>query len=253
MNSAQAAIVEAGIIAIMRGNHKDSILDIARALHAGGIRILEVTMNSPHVLDMIELLSKSYGPDLLLGAGTVLDTNQVEEAASAGASFIVSPDVFVPVIEAAMSQQIEPLPGAFTATEVRHARRAGARLIKLFPAEPAGPGYVRQLRAPRDDVLFIPTGGVRANDAPAYFGAGAAALGIGGELVGRTFSCSEASLWELQERARRFCDTARTSASIRLEMARAVLVHRSIKRQGAATGVGFSASVSAFSQVSTEA
>lgn len=194
-------IIEAKAIAILRGDHQQHLDTIARLLHEGGIRAIEVTLNSPGALSMIAHLAQAYGDQMLVGAGTVLDTDGVAAAAAAGARFIVAPDTFADVIAAALRHELEPLPGVFTATEARTAIRAGARLLKLFPAEQGGPEYLRQLRAPLHDALFIPTGGITAENARAYLKAGAVALGIGGWLVPAVFDASASACAGLSEHA----------------------------------------------------
>src|SRR5690606_3425973 len=132
------------------------ISELAAALYSGGVRVMEVTLNSPNALEMIAALDRQWSGKMLIGAGTVLTAAQVDKASSAGAAFCVSPDTFAPVIERAVSLGLIPIPGAFTPTEIRTAVRAGARFVKLFPAMPAGPAYLSQIRAPLDDVLFVP-------------------------------------------------------------------------------------------------
>lgn len=194
-------IIDAKAIAILRGDHQQHLDVIARLLQEGGIRAIEVTLNSPGALAMIAHLAQAYGDQMLVGAGTVLDTDGVAAAAAAGARFIVAPDTFAEVIAAALQGGLEPLPGVFTATEARTAIRAGARLLKLFPAEQGGPEYLRQLRAPLHDAQFVPTGGISAENAGAYLKAGAVALGIGGWLVPAVFDASASACAGLSERA----------------------------------------------------
>jgi 2-dehydro-3-deoxyphosphogluconate aldolase/(4S)-4-hydroxy-2-oxoglutarate aldolase len=176
-------ITSTGIIAIVRGDHTETIEALAEALYRGGVRVMEVTLNSPNAMQMIAALNRQWAGKMLIGAGTVLTAEQVSEVAAVGASFCVSPDVYTPVIERALHLGLEPIPGAFTPTEVRTAVRAGARFIKLFPAIAGGPEYLAQIRAPLDDVLFVPTGGVDESNLTAFVRAGAAAAGIGSSLV----------------------------------------------------------------------
>lgn len=183
---------KAGTIAILRGDLEQYAVDIAGALIEGGVHVLEVTLNSPGALRMIETLSTTYGARALVGAGTVLTVQQLKNAASAGARFVVSPDTFPELIDQALVADIEPLPGAFTPTEVRMALRAGARLIKLFPALPAGPTYLQQLRAPLEDVNFVPTGGITLSNGEAFMAAGAVTLGVGSSLIGNDFGSPDA-------------------------------------------------------------
>lgn len=195
-------ITSTGIIAIVRGDHAATIGELAAALYSGGVRVMEVTLNSPNALQMIAAISRQWAGKMLVGAGTVLTAAQVDQAADAGAAFCVSPDTFAPVIERAIRLSIEPIPGAFTPTEIRTAVRAGARFIKLFPAMPAGASYLSQIRAPLDDVLFVPTGGVDETNLAAFVRAGAVALGIGSSLVPKQIS-GDASIAAIEGSARR--------------------------------------------------
>jgi 2-dehydro-3-deoxyphosphogluconate aldolase / (4S)-4-hydroxy-2-oxoglutarate aldolase len=199
-------IVAARVIAIIRGDYASVMTSIAEALAEGGVCAMEVTMNSPGALGSIEELARRYGESMLIGAGTVMETRQVAQVAQAGARFIVSPDTFPDVIHAALQRDLEPLPGAITPTEARLAVRAGARLIKLFPATLGGPAYLRQIRAPLNDAHFVPTGGITIENAGEYMKAGAVALGVGSTLVSGDFDGSPDAVKKLTERAKRFME-----------------------------------------------
>jgi len=200
----KAAILTQKIVTIVRGPLFAHIEIIAAILAEEGLTVIEVTLNSPSALPMIETLAARFSSAMQIGAGTVLTTQHVDQVRDAGASFIVSPDTCPPVIRRALGHGLLPLPGAYTATEIRRALRAGAELIKLFPAVPGGPEYLRQMRGPFDEALLIPTGGVTAGDIPAFLAAGAAAFGIGRELVAPTFDGSRAAQDALRQRARQF-------------------------------------------------
>jgi Entner-Doudoroff aldolase len=160
-------------------------------------------MNTPNAVGMIAQLRAQFGAGLLVGAGTVLTPEQVAQVADAGGQFVIAPDTFAPVIGAALERGLEPIPGALTATEIRTAVRAGARLVKLFPAVIGGPEYLRQVRAPLDDVLFVPTGGVDHTNALDFIRAGASALGIGSALVPKQFAGSPDEVASVTAYARR--------------------------------------------------
>jgi 2-dehydro-3-deoxyphosphogluconate aldolase / (4S)-4-hydroxy-2-oxoglutarate aldolase len=198
-----ALITSTGIIAIVRGDYAAHIGELSAALYAGGVRVMEVTLNSPGALDMIAALAAQWTGRMLIGAGTVLTVAQVDAAATAGAAFCVSPDTFAPVVERAAGLGLEPIPGAFTPSEIRTAARAGARFVKLFPAMPAGPAYLSQLRAPLDDVLFVPTGGVDEGNLAAFVRAGAVAAGVGSSLVPKRLDSGDAQLAQIEAAARR--------------------------------------------------
>lgn len=182
----------AKIIAILRGDYHAHIIPLAEALIAGGIRILEVTMNSPHALEMIEQLSATYADQLLIGAGTVTETGQVEQIAARGGRFVIAPDTNPSVIQAALEHNLEPMPGALTPTEINMAVRAGARIVKLFPASLGGVDYFKQIRAPLDSIDIIPTGGITIDSARDYLAAGALAVGAGSAFIPKTFEPSAA-------------------------------------------------------------
>jgi 2-dehydro-3-deoxyphosphogluconate aldolase / (4S)-4-hydroxy-2-oxoglutarate aldolase len=148
-----------------------------------GVTALEFTLNSGGALEAISSARAVAGERAAIGAGTVLHEDEVSRAADAGAQFVVSPDVSPAVIERTVSLGLMSLPGAFTATEVRRAVDCGAHLVKLFPAQPAGPGYLSSLLGPLPDVAFVPTGGVSVDDVPAFLRAGAVAVALGSSLV----------------------------------------------------------------------
>lgn len=191
------------IIAIIRGNHAEHILPLAELLYEEGVRVLEVTLNSPNALDMIEKLAAHFSDRLLIGAGTVLEVAEVRQAADHGARFIVSPDVYVPVIECGLNMGLGVLPGAFTPTEIRTAMRAGAHYIKLFPASLE---HFKQVRAPLNEVKYVPVGGVTVENAGAFLAAGAVALGIGSALVPAQLSNSDGDWQIVRTRAARLVE-----------------------------------------------
>jgi 2-dehydro-3-deoxyphosphogluconate aldolase / (4S)-4-hydroxy-2-oxoglutarate aldolase len=197
----------ARVIAIIRGNYAGAIPAMVEALLAGGVSVIEVTMNSAGVLDAVRLIAEQYADRALVGAGTVTETAQVAQVAKAGARFVVSPDTHADVIRATLDQGLEPLPGALTPSEVLQAVRAGASLVKLFPATLGGPDYLRQIRAPLDMVRFVPTGGIDASNARSYFEAGAVAVGVGSALVRNNFDGSPQAAADLTLRARRLMDS----------------------------------------------
>jgi 2-dehydro-3-deoxyphosphogluconate aldolase / (4S)-4-hydroxy-2-oxoglutarate aldolase len=208
VKSVRDELIEAGIIAIIRGDFAHVMDALVDALLSGGVRALEVTMNSPGALESVAAAVRQAGDGVLVGAGTVLEVSQVKQVAQTGARFIVSPDTFPDVIEAALDQRLEPIPGALTPSEVRMAVRSGARLVKLFPATLGGPAYLRDIRAPLDNVAFVPTGGITPQNAGDYFAAGAAALGVGGALVPGDFDGSPAAIEMVTQRARQFVEAA---------------------------------------------
>jgi len=171
------------VVAILRRTESSAAVGMASALLAGGIDTLEVTCDSPGVLDMIRAISAALDDRVLLGAGTVLDAQTAQAALDAGAKFLVSPHTDLDLVTEFTSRGVPWIPGAFTATEVLTAWRAGASVVKLFPAGSVGPAYVKDLRGPLREVPLLPTGGVTLQNARGFLDAGAWGLGMGSALV----------------------------------------------------------------------
>lgn len=176
-------ITESGVVAIMRSPGGD-VVEIADALCEAGVRALEITTDTPGVLGLIERLRNTFD-DVAVGAGTVLDPETAKSVIAAGAQFIVCPTLNTNTIEIANRYDKLILPGVYTPTEILTAFQAGAPAVKVFPAVSLGPEYIRQVRAPLAQVPLIPTGGVDLGNAAAFIKAGAAAVGIGGSLIGK--------------------------------------------------------------------
>lgn len=177
-------VLDQGLIAIVRGNFPAAkVIEIGDALLASPVLIMEVTLNTTGALDAIGLLRDRFGDKMLVGAGTVRTVAQFDEAIAAGAQFTVSPNLDMATVERAISRDILHLPGVFTPTEAQQAFVAGCKLVKLFPSEVVGPRYLKAIRAPLDDIKFIPTGGITPDNVGEYIRAGAAAVGLGGALV----------------------------------------------------------------------
>lgn len=173
------------IIGIIRGASTEAVEGAIAATLEGGLRTLEITLNRPEALDQIAAIKKRYGADIELGAGTVLDTAAAEKAIASGAEFIVTPALLPDVVEFCVKRSVPVFPGAMTPTEILAAHRAGAAMIKVFPANPLGPQYIKSLKGPFPDIRLMPTGGVTVEIVGEYFSAGAAAVGVGGELFKR--------------------------------------------------------------------
>jgi len=184
MNPSLQTIYDKKVFAILRGVHFDDLLPVAEALYEGGIRLLEITLNSPKALEGISLLQAQFGkrPDrMLIGAGTVLDVDSARAAIDAGSKFIISPNTDKETIRQTLASGVVSLPGAFTPTEIVAAHRFGGQIIKVFPAP--DPTYFKNLKGPLDKIPMMPTGGVTVDTIAAYKAAGAAAFGIGSALV----------------------------------------------------------------------
>jgi 2-dehydro-3-deoxyphosphogluconate aldolase/(4S)-4-hydroxy-2-oxoglutarate aldolase len=176
-------ILRTGIVAILRADDGSRLAEAAEALLAGGIDIIEVTFTVPAADQVLRQVASKLGSRVLLGAGTVLDPETARIAILAGAEFIVSPIVRRSLIRLARRYDKPVFPGAFTPTEVLAAWEAGAEIVKVFPSDSVGPGYLKALRGPLPQVRLMPAGGVNLDTAAAFLQAGACALGIGGSLV----------------------------------------------------------------------
>jgi 2-dehydro-3-deoxyphosphogluconate aldolase/(4S)-4-hydroxy-2-oxoglutarate aldolase len=186
MNRAQIVehIEQLGLVPVIRAPSIELATRAARAVHAGGIDVLEITMTVPDALSVLRLLAAELGSDVLLGAGTVLDAATARACIEAGAQFIVSPGLDIETIEAVHSLDKAVMPGALTPTEVITAWKAGADMTKIFPCSAlGGASYLRALRAPLPQVKLLPTGGVDLNTAAQFIHAGASALGVGAALI----------------------------------------------------------------------
>ena len=182
-SDAWAAIDECGVIAIIRGRFLDRIDEIVGQLIDGGVRAIEISLTSPDALEQIERAVAAAGSRATVGAGTVVQAQEVEEVFRRGAAFVVSPVVDEAVISASLDRSMLPVPGAFTPTEMTTAVRLGARAVKLFPADSLGPLFVRAVLAPLPGLKLVPTGGVTLERAREFAAAGAWAIGVGSPLV----------------------------------------------------------------------
>lgn len=179
-----AVISEVGIVPVIRTDSADTAARVAETLVEAGVGIVEVTMTVPDALGVIAAVARRFGRRIVLGAGTVTNAATARAAIDAGAEFLVSPCLVPEVIAAARAARVAVLPGALTPTEVFSAHQAGADFVKVFPAQNVGgPAYVRALKAPFPTIPLVPTGGVNLQTVGDFFKAGAAAVGVGGELV----------------------------------------------------------------------
>ena len=177
-------IQEIGIVPVVRAANLDEARRAIDAICTGGIPIIEVTMTVPNAPAMIQELTRQYGSGVLTGAGTVTTAKQAEICLDAGAQFLVSPGLSVPVLQTAGARGVLAIPGALTPTEVMAALDAGAKVIKIFPCGSAGGSkHIKALKAPFPETRLIPTGGVNLSNAADYFAAGSFALGVGADLV----------------------------------------------------------------------
>lgn len=176
-------VLDCGIVAVVRSESGEQLTDVVRALADGGVTAAEITFTVPDATEVIRVVRKALGDRIVLGAGTVLDPETARAALLAGAEFLVSPTVNTEVIRLCRRYDKAIMPGAFTPTEVLTAWEAGADIVKVFPADVGGPGYLKALRGPLPQVRVMPTGGVDLNTAEAFLKAGACCLGVGSSMV----------------------------------------------------------------------
>jgi 2-dehydro-3-deoxyphosphogluconate aldolase / (4S)-4-hydroxy-2-oxoglutarate aldolase len=200
----RSQILEHKIVAIIRGADPKLVQDIVEALYRGGIRIVEVTLNSENAFQVIKDLSISMGTKMLIGAGTVLDLKSAKKSINQGAQFIISPSFNAELVGYTRKKGILSIPGAFTATEIVSAYNAGADIIKIFPA--LNPQYIRDLRAPLSHIPMMPTGGINFENIGAFQKAGAVAFGIGSSLVNSNQPMDDKALIEIIRRSKQFVD-----------------------------------------------
>ena len=176
-------VADAGVVAVIRAQSKDQLLEIGKALLDGGVPAIEVTMSTPKAIAGIEMLADKYGDHAVVGVGTVVDAATCADAIHAGAQFVVSP-AFDPEIVATTKRYGKiSIPGAFTPTEILRAWTAGADVVKVFPSTTLGPGYFRDVLAPLPQIRLTPTGGVDQKNVGEWIKAGAVFVGAGSSLV----------------------------------------------------------------------
>lgn len=184
-------VMQKKIIAIVRGVYGEDCVDLAKALYAGGIELMEVTFDQsePDLLsrtsDTIAMLDGALGERMIFGAGTVMSVPMLHMAKEAGARFAVSPDVNEEVIKATVDAGMVSMPGALTPTEIATAHRFGADFVKVFPASGLGAPYIKAIRAPLNHIRLLAVGGVSENNVAAFLKAGCVGVGVGGNLVNR--------------------------------------------------------------------
>jgi len=193
------------LVAIVRGITKEQARIIGEGLTRGGVRLMEVTMNTDGALDMISDWRGRYDGTAYVGAGTVLDVDMAKDAVAAGAQFLISPNTDLAVIEYALERGIDIWPGAMTPTEIVAAYSAGAEIIKLFPMASLGLAYLKELQGPLNHIPLLATGGVTLDNLQDYFAAGAAAVGLGSALIPKEALLTK-DVETMAERAQAFVD-----------------------------------------------
>ncbi|MCX5769891.1 MAG: bifunctional 4-hydroxy-2-oxoglutarate aldolase/2-dehydro-3-deoxy-phosphogluconate aldolase [Candidatus Hydrogenedentes bacterium] len=205
-------VLDKCIVAVVRADSGGEELSrVVEAVAAGGVQCIEVTMTTPGALQCIEAASKHLaGADVLLGVGTVLDSETCRMAILSGAQYVVTPTLSISVIQMARRYGKPIFAGAYTPTEILTAWENGADFIKVFPASIGGPDYIKALKGPLPQVPLVPTGGVELDNLGAFLKAGASALGIGGNLVSKKLVAAR-DYKGLTENAKRFADAVRAA------------------------------------------
>ena len=185
MHQVMEKISKEQVVIIMRRMLEEQVARIAGILSDVGIHVFEITFDSKEPVETIQRLRRELGDGILIGAGTVVSTHQVDQAVDAGADFVVTPHLSLEVITRCNKYGVPIVPGALTPTEIFTAWASGVECVKIFPAASAGgPPYIKALKGPYRDILLMPTGGIRPDDAKAYIDAGAVAVGMGSSLFG---------------------------------------------------------------------
>jgi len=203
-------ILDSKIIAVVRLETSAQLVQVAQALRVGGVEAIEFTMTTPHALSTIEEAGRTFGEDVVLGAGTVLDAETARLAILAGARFLVSPTLSRETVETCHRYDAVSIPGALTPTEILTAWEWGADLVKVFPARLGGPKYIGDLLAPLPQVRLVPTGGVGPANAGEFIRAGAKAVAVGAALVS-TDVVAEGDFDLLTERAQQLVAAVRAA------------------------------------------
>ena len=174
-----------GVVAVIRMEDSTRLTRVVEAIHAGGVKCIEITMTVPGAVDIIQTLVEKVPDDVVLGAGTVVRPEEAEAVIDAGASFVVAPNLNVEVVKICRDRDIVVAPGCFSPTEIVNGWEAGADLIKVFPASILGPKYFGKVGGPLPDIPLMPTGGVTVANAGDWIQAGAVAVAIGSDLLNK--------------------------------------------------------------------
>ena len=173
------------VMGIIRGVDEDSLPGVLEAAYSGGLRFLEITLNTPGAFLLIKRAVELF-PDFCIGAGTVLSAESTQEAIGHGAQFIVAPNLNEQVAECCIKNNMAYFPGALTPTEIEKAWSSGATMVKVFPASQMGPDYIKLLKGPYDEIKMMAVGGISPKNIPDYFSAGASAVALGGSIFSKS-------------------------------------------------------------------
>jgi len=197
-----SGLKDSGVVAVIRADKIETAEQIVEAIVEGGITAIEVTMTVPNAFDLIKKLSKKYqGSDVLVGAGSVTDVVSAKNSIDAGAKYIVGPTFDQDVVNICNEFQVPVIPGAMSPTEVVNAMKAGADIVKIFPATLFGPKIIKAIKGPIPHAPLLPTGGVNLDNVQDWFEAGACAVGVGSAL---SKGWKEGKFDQITEQAKQF-------------------------------------------------
>ena len=195
------------IVAIIRASSSENIVQTVESLYKGGVRFVEVTLNTPGALNIIDKL-KALHSDLYIGAGTVLDAESAVSSIQHGAEFLLAPTLDEKSIRAANRYGVPLIPGVYTPTEILRAYEAGAKMVKIFPVRQLGPTYIKDLTGPLPFISTMAVGGINVENISEYLKAGAGSVGVGGSLVDHKL-VEQGNYEAIEERARQFVQAAK--------------------------------------------
>lgn len=208
-------IEDNGLVAVIRADTAQQAAAIARAVADGGVVLVEITMTVPDAIDVIRETRKCLPDNILLGAGTVMDGRTARLAIEAGADFIVSPILEPDIVKVCKKSQKVSIPGAFTPSEIIAAVKAGADIVKIFPASLGGPELIKDLRGPFPCIKLLPTGGITLENAGRFIKAGAIAVAVGGNMVDKK-AVASGDYQTITETARKFSAAVKEAMSSKL-------------------------------------
>ena len=203
-------VLDARALAVVRLPDPDRLLRVVEALIEGGVTGIEVTMTVPGAIEQIRRVYQAFGEQAVLGVGSVLDADTARRAVEAGATYVVSPVFDAGVVEEAHRLGVPAMPGAFTPTEIQTAHKAGADIVKVFPADVVGMAFFRGVLAAMPHLRLMPTGGVSLTNAGEWIRAGACAVGVGSALVDKT-AIAAGDWGALRDNARTLMDSIRSA------------------------------------------
>src|SRR5699024_9751885 len=190
-----------------RGYDTNDAVKIVDTLMKSDFNVIEVALNSPNAKNTLKTLKKEFGKDLILGAGTVLTVEEAEYCVKIGVEFILSPVFSKEVLKFAIEEDILYIPGCYTPTEIYNAKLLGAKMIKVFPASQLQASYIKDVLAPMNDLVLLPTGGIKPGNINEFLDVGAKAVGINSALVPSKRKVDETMLNDVHERANAIKET----------------------------------------------